>query len=835
MNNSIESVFNAANKLISAGFNVIPVRDKDEVTEKRTYPMKSPFYGWKQFQTERITSGQFYSMLEQSNTTWIALVLGEISQRTVCIDIDNKHWAGVEHKLFSALKDMYPELWKKLRIHQSQSGGYHIIFRMPEGTPIERSKKLAYKEGEKEAGIELKGEGGIIVIPPSAGYKHIQGVGIPLLSEQEIAIMFAIIEDINEKKVIKKERVNKAHKEDNYYSVNPFEDFNNSRAAEEILLKYGWTIESESNHFIHFTRPGKKGGISASFIKDKRCFHIFTTSDDLEGGQNYSPCSLVQAYEKMDGKDLYKWLIAAGFGKADPIKEKQRAQKLASTKSEPLENFSEEAKAIYNEVKQNASERLPYGDFWRFNQQFNVIISRSKIATVANNLGFRLYEGLLYQIQKDKFLHPCTEREFQDALVNYIYSESEDEYTEIHDALESFLQKSTDYTIGRLEILIDEVVLCDTKLQCYKPYKNGVLEITREGGKFLDYTEIDQYILFDNILQRDYNNTRPAGGKYSDFLRLACGLDEYTKKIIGYLSHQWKDETTPYIIVLTEKVADPKNGGGSGKNVFCNLFSNTTSICSTNGDQINYDERFLQSWTIQRIMSISDVPKDFNFSFLKEMASGTIKYRRLFKNAIDIPTEKAPKFIIQTNYSFEVTDGGVRRRLIPLEFTDFFTRCGGVDTHFGAHFPKGWTSEDWADYDNLILDSVQLWMKENYKMASRELSSTGWKKQFEINFGAVISGLIEENITSWISQHLVSSNEFTELCQAYYNDNDINMRYRPGRKRINEALEEYCKHEGINFEKGVNKTVNSITNRYYVFGNGDQRNDASYLIGEAPF
>lgn len=41
---------------------------------------------------------------------------------------------------------------------------------------------------------------------------------------------------------------------------------------------------------------------------------------------------------------------------------------------------------------------------------------------------------------------------------------------------------------------------------------------------------------------------------------------------------------------------------------------------------------------------------------------------------------------MQTNYSYEITDGGLKRRIIPLEFTNFFTDRGGLDVHFKAHF-----------------------------------------------------------------------------------------------------------------------------------------------------
>ncbi|MGK3946568.1 hypothetical protein ABK046_50445, partial [Streptomyces caeruleatus] len=81
----------------------------------------------------------------------------------------------------------------------------------------------------------------------------------------------------------------------------------------------------------------------------------------------------------------------------------------------------------------------------------------------------------------------------------------------------------------------------------------------------------------------------------------------------------------------------------------------------------------------------SDVPKHFDFAFLKEMTTGEGIMKKLFKNEYNVPVEEMPKFIVLTNYGVDIKDGGVARRVKPgiIEFTDFFTHCGGIDVHFG--------------------------------------------------------------------------------------------------------------------------------------------------------
>lgn len=815
----IETIIKSASALIDAGINVIPVRDKDEHKNGKVFPKKSPFYGWKKWQNERVTVSEFFQLQEQSGSEWIAIVLGEISRRTVCIDVDNKHWLGVEHKLFEPLKSMYPELWAKLRIHKTQSGGYHVLFSQSEGQELLRSKKLSYKEGEKEAGIELKGEGGIIVIPPSEGYTVVNNNPIPVLDANEVQILLMICEDINERKKVKREKKRQSKTDDSYYSVNPFEDFNNSDRGANILTEYGWTLDKEGQQFDHYTRSGKKGGVSASFVKDKRFYHIFSTSDSvLEGGGNYSPCAVLQAYNNWDGKELYQWLVQEGFGRANEFKEVERARKLAEKGAAPLPNFTEKGAAEYEKAIEKKNEVLPFGEFWKFGEKDSVTISRSKLINVCDGLGFRILGegGDLYRLENDKFLKRCTVRKFQDTLVDYVYSDDEEVVNDIIDSLESFFQKSTEYTLLRLKIVEKDEILKDDKYTCYKLYQNGVLQITGESKELLSYDDIDQLIFADKIFNRNFIKSDKKG-VYSDFVEKACGFDEYVKRCIGFLCHEWKDETTGFLILLVEKALDPKNGGGSGKNVFCNLLSEMTTVGSTNGAQMTFDEKAFQSWNNERVFSISDLPKNFPFTFLKEVATGSFKLKKLWKNEVDIPVEETPKVIMQTNYSFEVKDGGVARRLRAIEFTNFFTLAGGIDAHYNKHFPKGWDDTDWLDYDNTMAECIQLWLKGELKIDTKELSDDGFIKQFNLTYGQVVVDLFENNLARWIQQEDVDIDQFAKDVNDFFVHNDIQSRYRPSKQKIYQALTEFMEKRGGEFQKGVVKSRNNVQKRYNCF------------------
>lgn len=145
------------------------------------------------------------------------------------------------------------------------------------------------------------------------------------------------------------------------------------------------------------------------------------------------------------------------------------------------------------------------------------------------------------------------------------------------------------------------------------------------------------------------------------------------------------------ILCLPSNALTPKNGGGSGKNVFYNLLRYTTPLTHQKpGSQTKFDEKFFQSWNGQRIFGISDVPKNFDFAFLKEPSTGSFIWKKLFKDEVEVSGRRCPK-IYSANKLFiqKLQMAVLRRRIIPIEFTNFFTQVRLRCSFFGCHFPKG--------------------------------------------------------------------------------------------------------------------------------------------------
>lgn len=816
----LKPVWNQIEFLHSSGVSLIPVRDKQE----GEYPAKTPYRGWKGSQTTCLTLPDIWAQMDHHKTNAVAVICGKVSGNLEIIDIDVKYKPGIDAVILSDLRSLYPDLFSRLRIHKTPSGGFHILYRVTIGAIIPGNKKLAgrYKTDAELAiapkptqvnFIETRGEGGYAVAPPSLNYSVHQDVPLPTITWEERCSIISLCQTYSEIIELTPAEYKPTKSDQSYYEENPFTHFNNSPEAETVLQDGGWKFIKQSNLFIWFTRPGKDTGVSASFNKQKRVYYIFTSSTDFEESKGYMPATVLSILQHSGNrKKTYQHLVQKGYGKIKADVE-ARLTKNKATQGRPLPpNASPEAKIEYAAELVNLQTTYPYGIFWELNpntknfDKESFIISREKLYTVADGLGWKLHATDPVKIT-GYIVAKQTERQFFDSIKSYIKEEDGDTYTNICNAFEAFVQKNGVFTITRLQLLDPGQVVKDSSNSAYKFYNNGYLFITATGISFQDYSTLSGLIWEHDILQRPYLYG-PETGRYMEFLKLALPYNEHPdhiRKVIGYLSHQFKDETISYITVLTEACPDPKNGGGSGKNIFCNLFAHTTTFKAIPGTQVRYDEKFMQSWNGERLFCISDPDKKFDFLFLKEPSSGTGIVKKLFKDEFTVAVDEMPKFIIPTNYSFEIKDGGLRRRIIYIEFTDFFTRCGGVDVHFGCHFPKGWELQDWIGYDNFVAESIRQWLAGGLKLNNPALTEGGWHKQFEQTWGQIITGIIAEYLEIWVEREWVTNENFRQDIDNYFKENNTALSYRPSMSRLYSAISDFCHHNKIEFQNNLQR------------------------------
>lgn len=816
--------WNQIKQYLDLGMSLIPVRDREEKTASGIIrPKKTPsITGWKKHQVTPMTEPELFAAMDENDTQSIALICGKVSGNIEVIDIDVKYYPGIDAILFLDIQKFYPNIWDKLLIHQTPSGGYHLIYRVS-GGEVPGNKKLAgrlepptptTKKQKQVNFIETRGEGGYIVVPPSEGYSHHLGT-LNILTFAERTAIIAICQSYTQIiKVVAPPKQPKEQGRTDYYGTNPFDDFNASGDAADLLTQFGWQYFNDNSHSTYWTRPDRQeGGISASFSKTLRTYYIFTTSTELDSEQGMSPSTLLgQMKFGGDYKALYAYLQGKGYGKINPSVENRIIDRRASDNRPVPANLSEVAKTQLAAARTEYKEKYPFGIFWDISEEDGVTIDRMKLYRVCEGLRFYQYASEPVVIIAN-LIYKQTIRQFYDALHGYVREEIVDKNDLIRNAIDVFFEKHGKHALFMLAPLDTSLILASRKKISYKFYRNGVLTINKDGYSLTGYT--NEYLVWAHmILQRDftpvpltgYNNYGVTGkGIYYDFLNKAIGLDTpaglnaYPLRCIGYLTHDYKDSEGGYLIVLTEMCKDPKQGGGAGKNIFSQLLSLTTSWHFIDGSTTKTDATLLQAWHFERIISITDVPRSFPYNQVKSKSDGQIQVKRLFKDIFNVPLHDNPKILISTNFSPDLSDGGLIRRVRIIEFTDFFTKSGGVNTHYGKMFPDGWDLAEYNYYDNLGAYSIQLYLQDPLLLAPT-LSIGGWQKQFEQEYGSTIFSFIDESINDWIGQ-TYSTEAFTNIYEKWCIGNNVSIKYRLSMIKINRALEAYCSQHSIAFNK----------------------------------
>ena len=584
-------------KWLDLGVALIPVNDA-----------KEPFVAFKGKNVlslmDLLDSFRLHSQRDGTEINKVAIRVGLVSGGLVCIDVDSKYKEGFSEKFFVDLGLLFPELWDRFKIDRSPSGGLHVyyIIKEDEWSSDLVSKDVAHRYASEEelslnpkrktrCFIELKcGDGSLSTCFPSFGYSFVKDWNSEKLSLEEHMLLDSFLSAYNE--ISKEPTVIRSNKNrDGIYieGKTPFDCFNISDSAGEVLIDLGWGRWKKYGGLETFIKPGgKKNRVGATFNPEKRTYAILTTGSEIETACYKASTLLCKEKFGGDAKSCFESLVSLGFGVLKPQIEKIEIKKAIRNGLEELPaNFSNEAKEQFKTGIAKKDEKYPYDEFWIEDENGKYEISRELVCRVSSDIGFRSYKEKIVLI--DLFLIKDVEdRVYFDTLKRYI---GQEENIDLLDEFEDFLQKSGKFTITRLEPLDLSIVLRSTKKESYKFFKNCYIIINSDGVEVLDYSGLNFKVWEKDIKNREFSlfEGDVKNGLYWKFIKNAIGWSEYLMKCIGFYAHDFRDEES-YLCITTEKCEDPKDGGGSGKNIFWKLFSLTTTFKSTAASMIKKDK-----------------------------------------------------------------------------------------------------------------------------------------------------------------------------------------------------------------------------------------------------
>lgn len=295
-----------AKEYLKAQLSVIPTKE-DKLPALPT---------WKPYQSQRIKEDEVETLFSGGNVKGLAIICGAISGGLEVIDVDTKHdtTGSLWEELRALIEDNLPELYNRLVIAQTKSGGYHIYYRC---SSIAGNLKLSTKQN-KEVLIETRGEGGYVIAPTTPGYTYIQGEpgNIPTITTEDREVLFSIAKSFNELEEIKPKVNTPASSTYPPTGLSPFEDYNQRGDIVALLESKGWKVVTQRGQRINLLRPGSTDSkTSGNYHTGLRVLRVFSSSTEFNPDKGYSPAQVFSLLEcNGDNKLTYRRLLELGYG-----------------------------------------------------------------------------------------------------------------------------------------------------------------------------------------------------------------------------------------------------------------------------------------------------------------------------------------------------------------------------------------------------------------------------------------------------------------------------------------------------------------------------------------
>lgn len=789
-----------SNKLLKSAYKYI----SNGICVIATNSDKRAFLPWKKYQDTIITIEEAEAQFEHPNARSLAIVCGAPSGGLEVIDIDVKYdLSGSLYQDFVRLiQDNDQELFDRLMIVQTVSGGYHIYYRCP---VIAGNLKLANRETTKEEEravdpgdkirvlIETRGQGGYVLAPPSEGYKKIAGEAIPTITIEEREMLLEIARSFNQ--VI--EQPVRGHTNAGYsakeYGLSPFEDYNKRGDVIGLLQAHGWKVLKDGSDKVIFRRPGKDKGTSGDYLRSRQWFSVFTTSSPFEPNKAYLPYAVYAVLEcNGDFKQAARKLLDAGYGEkrefyGDKLEKELYKKKMDGATPEVLQEYlvsrhgknAMQAKDIVESLTKIWGEKIC--TFWDVAENGKVSINRTKLIEFLHTTGgFSLYyydnQSTIFKIVqcKDGFIEDVSTEHIKKFLLQYINSLPETFDNNITpDDIQELVLKGSDtfFSNSLMEFLARGQFdfLKDTHREAFFTFRNGVVRVTPEKIELLSYGELkkvvwrSQVIDFSIAIEKDLDFTLI---EYMRFIDCVCANDpdrrDYALTLIGYLLHKYKDPTKAFAVILAEETENEKDGGGTGKGIFFKAISKIINTVTIDGKAFKQDKSFAfqRVGLDTKLVVLEDVRKNVDFEGFYPMITEGMTVEKKNKDELFIPYADSPKIGFTTNYNVNAVGNHGRRRQKVFEFAPFFHPGNTPEDFFGHKLFDDWDTDEWNRFYNLLFVSVQAYFENGIRevLNSEKIK----RKQIRLNYG--------EEFLEWLDEFLATSLKVPKMQVELYKD-----------------------------------------------------------------
>lgn len=257
---------NFYNKLNAVDLSIIPIKEIQG-------GHKPNLSSWKPFHSNKASKEQIKLWHDEKENVSFALLTGY--NDVECIDIDNKVIKDSKQKqdfnneYFELLENHIDNFYEKFCIVQTQSGGFHILYKTLKQT---KSTKIAKLKDHKEAIIESKGKVSFVYI-----YDHYRGLKyheINFVSDEDKELLWQISQTYNyiETKQPDLKRKQTIVKD----GITPWEDFINKNNILDIATN-DFDIVRKGKYSTLIKRQGADSYFSGHIFDNSGKMYLFST------------------------------------------------------------------------------------------------------------------------------------------------------------------------------------------------------------------------------------------------------------------------------------------------------------------------------------------------------------------------------------------------------------------------------------------------------------------------------------------------------------------------------------------------------------------------------
>jgi hypothetical protein len=169
---------------------------------------------------------------------------------------------------------------------------------------------------------------------------------------------------------------------------------------------------------------------------------------------------------------------------------------------------------------------------------------------------------------------------------------------------------------------------------------------------------------------------------------------------------------------VDETISDTPEGR-SGKSIVSTALCHMRNGLLLDGKKLNFESPF----TFQAVqfdtelVIMDDVNKFFDYEAIFHLITSDFETERKGEHRITRPFDDAPKIVISTNYMIQGEGGSADARKAEYEFSAYYHDGYSPRDEFGHNLFDDWSPEEWARFDQFMMDSVTLFLQSGLEQA----------------------------------------------------------------------------------------------------------------------